>query len=206
MSIIQSPCENPKVNRGRFDELTSIAGKSAPRILDRYGAALPKPFVEFDKARRGDALNLDLYDYDPDQDVAVVQVRHSFRRYRNGYLNTHVDYVLVGFNELTGLPLRHPVSAHKVRAAIRRNPDDAAADVRAAQRWMWSVTERQLQKGIRQGDVLMVPERGEPKSINAELGTRHVVGESHEVRAYRIISTASGRIWALSPSVWHSKD
>lgn len=191
--------------RGRFNEITNINGRPAAETLKRFEPALPPTFAEFDKAKRGDALNVDLYGLDPEQDVAVVQVRHSFRRYRNGFLNTHIDYVLVGFNELTGLPFRHPVSAYIVRAAIRRNPSDPVVAVRAAQRWMWSVTERQLTNGVRQGDVLLVPERGQPRPVKAELGVNHVVGGSHEIRAARIVELQSGRVWALSPSVWHAK-
>lgn len=196
----------PAVMRGRHDEIITVNGQSAKIILREFGDALPEPFVSFDKAGRGDALNCDLYAYDEEQGVAVVQVRHAFRRYRNGYLNRHVDYVLVGRNEMTGQLFRHPVSAPKVRAAIRRDRLNPAAGVLAAQQWMWGVTPRQQANGIRQGDVLLVAERGEPKNITAELGTTHVVGGSHEIRAQRIVQVGNSRIWAWSPSLWHTKD
>ena len=193
------------IKRGRFDQIETVDSKPATNILDHFKPALPEQFVKFDMAGRGDALNHDLYGVDPEQDVAVVQVRHSFRRYRNGFLNQHKTYVLCGFNELTKQPFRHPVGAAAVRASIRRDPIDPAAPVRAAQRWMWEVTERQLAIGIRQGDVLLVPERGQPK-VAKEIGTEHIVGQSHQIRAARVVVTIDGRVWAFSPSVWHAKN
>lgn len=197
---------HPKIKRGHFDQIVSIFMDNPIKLMGRFSLCLPETFMEFDKAKRGDALNCDLYGFDPAQNVAVIQIRHSFRRYRNGYLNTHVDYVLVGFNEITNQPFRHPVSAQAVRTAIRRSPKDPAAPIRAAQRWMWQVTDRQLDQSIRQGDVLLVPERGQPKAVEAELGTTYLLGGSHEIRAERIVRLSRHRIWALSPAIWHAKD
>lgn len=209
--------QTPQANRGAYDEILRLVGVSETpqQIISRFAAALPGKFVAFDRKSRGDALNHDLYGYDPEQDVAVIQIRHAFRRYRDGYLNVHKDYVLVGRNEITGLPFRHPVSATAIRAGIRADRRDPAAAVRAAQRWMWGVSDKQLTKaladGCRQGDVLLVAERGKPAAAKVlrEVGTTYILGESHEVRAAEVLIVAGKGdtevVWARDPALWHAK-
>lgn len=203
----------PSIRRGEYGEILQIhheAGLTPATIIARYAEVLPETYAAFDKKQRGDALNLDLYGYDLAQDVAVVQIRHAFRRYRNGYLNLRKDYVLVGRNE-NGNAFRHPVEAAAIRAAIRKAPEDPGAAVRGAQRWMWGVTDRQLTAslaaGMRQGDVLLVRERcPAAKDVVAERGTTVVIGESHVIRAQRTVELRNGRILAFAPSLWHSKN
>lgn len=152
----------PGAKRGRYDEIISINGIPARQILNGFRPCLPERFVEFDRAGRGDALNVDLYGHCPAQNVAIVQVRHAFRRARKHRMNLHKDYVLCRFNELTHAPFRHPVSARAVHASIRKDGSDPAAPVCAAQRWMWQVTEKQLAVSVRQGDILLVPASRKP--------------------------------------------
>lgn len=211
-SAIPAIALEPTIRRGEFGEILHFrqeAGLTPAVVIARYAEVLPETFAAFDKKQRGDALNLDLYGYDLSQDVAVMQIRHAFRRYRNGFLNVRKDYVLVGRNE-NGTTFRHPVEATAVRHAIRKAPEDPGAAVRGAQRWMWNVTDDQLTAsltaGMRQGDVLLVRERcPAAKDIVAERGTTAVIGDSHEIRAHRIVEVRNGRILAFAPSIWHSK-
>lgn len=202
----------PAIRRGGYGEIVHIQGEAEltpAKLIARYAEVLPESFVAFDNKQRGDALNLDLYGYELSQDVAVVQIRHAFRRYRNGFLNLRKDYVLVGRNE-NGNLFRHPVEAAAVRHAICKAPEDPGAAVRGAQRWMWNVTDRQLTAsmaaGMRQGDVLLVRERRPAaKDVVAERGTTVVIGGSHVIRAQRIVELRNGRVLAFAPSIWHSK-
>lgn len=196
--------------RGYYNEIIAItlADGTAVRpddIIEKFKGALPERFIEFDKAMRGDCLNLDLYGYDPEQDVAIIQIRHFFRRYRKGFSNTHKDYVLVGRNEITNELFRHPVSAHAVHAAIRKDESDPVAPVRGAQKWMWSVNDKQLASGIRQGDILIVPSRGKPRTAVAIEGDTVLVGGTHEVHAYEFCKDKKGVIYAMGPTVRHTK-
>jgi hypothetical protein len=106
----------------------------------------------------------------------------------------------VGRNEITGEYFRHPVGSQAVRAAIKVDPHPAAV-VRAVQRWMWEVTEKQLAVSIRQGDILLVPERSVPEIPSR--GTVLTVAESHEIRADEV--RLNGRCYALNPTVTHTK-
>jgi len=175
----------------------------ATAVICVFRECLEAEYIEFDVKGRGAALNHALYGYDPAQGVAVVQARQALRRRKFGYLTTHKTYFLVGRNEITGEYFRHPVSAHAVRAAIRKNPDPAAA-VRAVQRWMWEVSEKQLAQAVRQGDILLVPEKRVPDWTGGDaLYHRLTVAESHEIRADEI--RVNGRCYALNPTIVHTK-
>jgi hypothetical protein len=209
---VHEPADAPRATakRGYYDEITSIsladgAVLSGAEIIQKFGAALPETFVEFDKKMRGDSLNLDLYGCDIEQDVAIIQIRHFFRRYRNSYANIHKDYVLVGRNEITNELFRHPVSAHAVHAGIRKNDKDPVAAVRAAQRWMWGVSDKQLASGIRQGDILIVPAKGKPAHAEMIEADTVLVGETHEVHASAFCRDRKGVVFAYGPTVRHTK-
>lgn len=202
--MMANPASTPVAKRGRYDQIISINDIPALQVLNGFRSCLPERFVEFDRAGRGDALNVDLYGHCPAQNVAIVQVRHAFRRARNHHMSTHKNYVLCGFNEVTGAPFRHPVSARAVHASIRKDGFDPAAPVYAAQRWMWQVTETQLAVSVRQGDILLVPEGRRPAgtTIPEEV---HLVGGSHEVRSQHIVVGRTGRVFAWAPTIWHTK-
>ncbi|MCO6387477.1 hypothetical protein [Aliihoeflea sp. 40Bstr573] len=218
--MLMTPCpdQNLKANsslsgvvqRGSYGEilrgtLADGASIDVTGILACFASVLPEKFVEFDNKQRGDALNLELYGYDYSQGVAIVQIRHAFRRYRNGYLNVHKDYVLVGQNEETREFFRHPVSAHAVHAAIRKDDLDPIAPVRGAQRWMWSVTDKQLSQGIRQGDILIVPAKSRPPLAEPIDATSVMVGRTHEIHASAFCRDKKGIVWAFAPTVRHTK-
>lgn len=184
--------------RGIMSRLEALKSEDGEPIL-------PETFVDFDKRSRGDSLNLDLYGYDPDQDVYIIQIRHFFRRYANGFANVHKDYVMVGLNE-TGTAFRHPVGAHGLHAAIRKDPENPSAVVRAAQKWMWEVTDKQLEKAVRQGDVLMFPVRARPANATAVNGNVVTVGDTHQINASEFVLDGKGRVYALGPTIRHSKN
>lgn len=70
---------------------------------------------------------------------------------------------------------------------------------------MFGVKPGKLAKSVRQGDVLLSPERSGPKGEVEELGTGIVVGGSHAVEATRVVRDSKGTVWALDPIVRHSK-
>lgn len=195
----------PVYSRGRYGELTNtVSGQSVKEILGQFAPCLPAEFAQFDHRKRGDAVKWDLYGLDQVQNVGVIQIRHTWRRRATHFLSVHKTYVLAGFNEITEAPFRHPVSASAVRAAVRRGADPVGV-VRAAQCWMWGVTQAQLERSTRQGDVLLVPERNAPRGEILECGTRATVGRTHEIRAVRIVQTDE-RVYALNPRVIHLRD
>lgn len=193
--------------RGAYDVLTSAFGRDHYAIQCDFLPALPEEYSEWDRKKRGGSLSCDLYGYDPEQQVAVFQVRSTSRIYaRQQYLSIRKCYILAGFNELTKLPFRHPVGSHAVRAAINAGDGNPISVVRAAQKWMWQCTDKQLDSGLRQGDVLIVKERGNPaaKDNAKALGTSHIIGGSHVIKAAEIVEL-DGRIYARDPMLSHAK-
>ncbi|MBS1054747.1 hypothetical protein [Gluconobacter kondonii] len=189
--------------RGYFKNLI---GEGTAEILAFLRPALPEPKCSFDYKGRGNAVNIALYAWDADQSVGVVQVRHTFKDYENSeFMTVHKTYVLCGFNE-NGEPFRHPVSPHTVRAAIRKS-DALEAGVIAAQKWMWGVTDKQLEASRRQGDVLIVPHRGNPKKGDFQsMGTTLILAKTHIIEAEEIIKIP-GKPWvfAKKPVLRHTK-
>lgn len=210
-------CLMPRVQkgeiRGHFDEVVSFGTSNlenlsqtrsripARGVVHLFKESLDEEYVGFDRKGRGSSLNHDLYGYDASQGVAIIQSRQAYRTHKNGYLSTRKTYFLCGHNE-NGAPFRHPISSSAVRGAINAGAN-ALGVVRAAQRWMWEVTDNQLSAGVRQGDLLLVPEHREPKGEHK--GQVMTLAESHEIHATEIIEGANGRIYAKNPRIIHSK-
>ncbi|MDX9861095.1 MAG: hypothetical protein RBS99_09255 [Rhodospirillales bacterium] len=104
--------------------------------------------------------------------------------------------------------LPHPVEARVVRRAVSVDPDDPAAAVSAAQCWIWQCTKDQLRAslaaGMRQGDILLV--RAHAPKGGEDVGSGFAVGGSHVIRADRVVQTADGRVFALNPTLEHTKN
>jgi hypothetical protein len=80
----------PVYSRGRYGELTNtISGQSVKEILAQFAPCLPGEFAQFDHRKRGDAVNWDLYGWDRAQNVAVIQIRHAWRRKATHFLSVH---------------------------------------------------------------------------------------------------------------------
>lgn len=197
--------QTPAVARDGYGAIVGRIGTvPVSEIHARYAAALPECYADFDRARRGDAVNHALYGYDGDRGLAVFQVRHFYRRSRHGYANVRKAYFLVGFTE-TGAPFRHPVSAHTIRAAVRGAASPAEV-VRVAERWIFRVTPAQHARSVRQGDILMFPARGRPAPAAEPIGRRLLLLDSHELRAHEIVRGTDGEVWAYDPTIYHLKD
>lgn len=207
-NCIGSIVRRSKEQRDRYDAIyqwvhhpgNTRSSLDAATVIGLFRDCLDSEYVDFDGKGRGSALNHDLYGYDPAQGVAVIQARQAYRRRKNHYMSTRKTYFLCGFNEITNSPFRHPISAAAIRGAIRAGAD-AVGVVKAAQRWMWEVTEKQLNASVRQGDLLLVPERGEPQG--EYMGQVMTMAGSHVIHAREI--RRNGRIYALNPQLIHAK-
>jgi hypothetical protein len=201
-----------ELRRGSYDEIlgwgeTHRPAVSAATVLRFFAPCLVEAYVDFDRKGRGDSLNHDLYSYCPTEGVAIVQTRHAFRRRANGYLNVHKSYFLVGFNELTGSPFRHPVSAHAVRAAVRKHGADQCGIIRACQAWMFQVSEVALAKSTRQGDVLATPVGAMPSWLERVPGIEASI-DTHRVVGLTIARdpTSPTVLWVQNPCITHDRE
>lgn len=104
--------------------------------------------IQSDKRRRGEAVNLDVYDQDSSQKLAVVQIRQA--RFRpNRFTKVRKDYYLVGRNE-NGNAFAHPVSS------VARKPDSGVVKALCE---IWETTPSVLPKIFRNGDTALIPIR-----------------------------------------------
>lgn len=202
---IKQHLKGMRCRRGPYDEITrwytSDTTVIAPLVLELFRPALEKEYCEFDRKRRGDALSHDLYAYDPDQGVAIIQARQFSRRRSHYFARVRKTYFLTGRNEITHEAFRHPVSAQVVRRAVRDFGDDQHAIIRAIQSWMWKIPVHRLETASRQGDVLLVPVR---RGRGQLVGTTLTLAESHVITA-KEIRLDHGRCFALDPTVIHVK-
>lgn len=184
--------------RGDFDEILKIGPVWPKTILALFRDCLTPEYCEFDRKGRGTALNHDLYGYDPSQGVAVVQARQCIgTKYGK---TSHKTYFLCGHNEITGAAFVHPVGSHAIRAAINAGGNSVEV-VFTAQRWMWEVTPKQLATAVRQGDLLLVPEKTPAGEYRGEVMT---LAGSHEIHADEI--RENGMVYALNPRLIHTKN
>lgn len=199
----------------RWFDATGRTVVTAAEVLALFRDCLPDTYCQFDRRGRGDAVNVDLYGYDPLERIAVVQARHAFRRAAGHlFLNVRKTYFLCGHNELTGLPFRHPVDAAAVHGALRHRDVRGSRIpgvelVRRVQGWMWQVTPNQLARAIRQGDVLVVPEPRLDRTAYRVTGLSGpaslLLADSHRVTADEVVEQ-NGRVYAWNPRLDHVKD
>ncbi|MGD9162572.1 MAG: hypothetical protein PVG39_29460 [Desulfobacteraceae bacterium] len=171
------------------------------RGTDEHGGW--QQYIDFDKHGRGSCINVDVYGIDVTAGLYVIQVRQFERRHKRGYGNVRKTYFLIGHNE-NGNPFAHPVSAHKIHAAIRRNPS-IESPVRAAQAWIWGIEEFDLDRVLRNGDTALIPITNPPGStqdITPASGMLRVV-DSHWLYSRNIRS--NGTIYAKNPTLRHFK-
>lgn len=188
---------------GRWGEIMCFRRIMASVIVDLFRGALDAEYVELDDKQRGSCLNHDLYAYDPKQGVAIIQARQFYRRAKNHYGATRKTYFLCGKNGITGEYFRHPIGAHAVRAACRKSTEKTRADVVfACQRWMWEVTAKQLEKSVRQGDILLVPEK--PPTSARPVGMSLTVAKSHKILGDEI--RLNKKCYTLNPRIVHTKN
>lgn len=154
--------------------------------------------ITSDRKRRGVALNVDLEDYDLSSRLAVVQVRQCVFHPRR-YNRVHKNYYLIGRNE------NGRAFAHSVPCGVARRGGENP--VVKAQAWIWDVTPKGLKRIVRQGDVALVPARGQQQGVH--LSAHHTaqfrVHDSHLLSASEV--WLHGRTWyALNPRLTHAKD
>jgi hypothetical protein len=142
------------MSRGFFGQLTSYPQFVSSLIseLERSGSFTTGIETHNKKGTRGESVNADVYGYEESQRLAVIQVRWC--RFRpNHYNQVRKDYYLCGYNE-SGTVFAHPIDSPARSSKALGSPEDC---VRWAECKIFSCTEKQLTKIVRQGDLAFVP-------------------------------------------------
>lgn len=132
--------------------------------------------IESDKKKRGSAINADLYGYDAEQGLAVVQVREAvFRPGR--YTRVRKDYYLIGTTE-SGATFAHPIESPARSKKSLATPESCVRYVLAR---IWNCRESDLEDIERQGDVAFVPITKLPEGAVSVEGPV-TIRDTHELR------------------------
>lgn len=138
--------------RNDFNALTTIPAWASDLITAVEKAGAFTRGIESDKKQRGSAINVDLYGFDAEQGLAVIQVREAtFRPGR--YTRVRKDYYLIGMTE-SGATFAHPVETPARSRKALESPEATVAYVLAK---IWDCRPQDLGDIERQGDVAFVP-------------------------------------------------
>jgi hypothetical protein len=163
-------------NRDEYGALTWAPDWVATLVREAEEAGVYTTGIDGD-ARRWVAVNTDVYGYDADQDLAVVQVRQS--RLTKYGRETRKDYHLLGHLE-SGAVFAHPVVSPRRSTRAAESP---VATVRYCLTKVWRCEEDDLDDIVRQGDVALIPEIGLPEGAETLDETEIIIAGSHRLRA-----------------------
>ena len=141
-------------DRGKYNEITRLRMTKGPIELSAgHNIDLKMIHGYFQDALKESAkvkleryteywTSVDLYGFDPEQKLAVYQVRHFIRwdnRETRGDTSLNKKYYLVGYDlekdeDEDDYSIREPVLIATINAAIRKSPNDPIAVVKAVQK------------------------------------------------------------------------
>lgn len=173
----------------RRDGFGAIVNADIPVGIDRLVDAVAKRLgwtlgIESTNRRGGyESHSLDVYGYDSDRDLVVVQLRRASRRREGWWQRVQKIYALIGQDD--GQLFSHPLTAspRRIPQLDDMRPEDV---VRWAESRIFGVSPKKLDGVIRQGDIALIPTRtipaaAEPIAPDADGVTRATIRGSHEI-------------------------
>jgi hypothetical protein len=135
-----------------------------------------------DKRQRGTAINVDLFGFEEEQGLIVVQVRQAVFHPRR-HTEVRKNYLLIGRNEETGGVFAHPVDSPARSKKALETPQTAVAYVLAK---VWGCRVEDLPEIHRQGDIAFVPVRSVPADATEVQGPVVLRG-THKITGDKIL-------------------
>jgi len=149
-------------------------------VTDAEKAGVYTRGIASDKKGRGTAVNVDVYGYDEEKRLAVVQVREC--RFGPGrFSQVRKDYYLLGYTE-SGKAFGHPVDSPARSRKALASPE---ATVAWAEARIWHCAVEDLSEVVRQGDVALVPARL-PETAERLEETQVILRGTHRLKAERL--------------------
>lgn len=154
-----------------------------------------------DKKHRGTAINVDLYGYDEERGLIVIQVRQAIFNPRR-FTEVRKNYFLIGRNEETGQVFTHPVDSPARSRSAMATPEGAVEFCLAK---IWDCKISDLPEVRRQGDVGFVPVKNPPADA-VEVQGPVVIRETHKITADKIVKDSKGQYYvARKATAKHTK-
>ena len=163
-------------SRNEFNALTNIPGWCSELIdaVEKDGAF--QRGIESDKKQSGSAINVDLFGYDTEQGLAVIQVREAVFHPRR-HTRVRKDYYLIGRTE-TGATFAHPVESPARSSKALESPKACVFYVLAK---IWNCRPQDVAEIERQGDVAFVPVYKVPSTATLLNGEAVTIRETHKL-------------------------
>lgn len=169
--------ETNATTRDDFNALVNAPqwAKDLINVVEKDGAF--QRGIESDKKQRGSAINVDLYGYDANQSLAIIQVREA--QFRPGrFTKVRKDYYLIGRTE-TGATFAHPIDSPARSRKALETPESCVRWVLAK---IWNCREADLGDIERQGDVAFVPVRKIPDTAQPIInGEAVLIRDTHKL-------------------------
>lgn len=140
--------------RGYYNELESYPTWVSEIIKDLEGRAFTTG-IEFNRKQGFEAVNYSVYGFAivEGQQLAILQLRRSYRRRAGYFMSVRKDYYLVGRNE-NGNTFAHPIENVCVRGKALDNIEGAVLKALAL---IWGVKVDEIGLIVRNGDMAFVP-------------------------------------------------
>ena len=156
--------------------------------------------IESDKKQRGQAVNVDLFGYDEEQKIIVVQVRQAIFHPRR-FTEVRKNYLLIGRNEETGAVFTHPVESPARSKKALETPESCVAYVLAK---IWDCRMEDLDEIKRQGDIAFIPVCSIPAGA-VEVQGPVVIRDTHKITGEKIYQAGETYYIAKHGHATHTK-
>lgn len=165
-TITRDKPSEDSVSRGRYGEIITIPDETTELLNAIKDAAGWKVGIEGLRRFGGfEARSIDVYGYDTARDLAVVQLRRTFRKNINKFMRISKVYALIGRDD--GQLFSHVLesSPRRVWDLQWRTPESV---VRWAEKIIFGLrSEDEVDAIKRQGDIALVPIKALPKDAVA---------------------------------------
>ena len=146
----------PVIKRGRHDEITNPPAAVRKLVAAVKASAGWQEGIESLNSRGGfEARSIDVFGFDESRNLAVVQLRRSYKRKASHFMQVSKAYALIGIDD--GQVFSHVLenSPRRLRDIAERSPESV---VRWAEKMIFGLKNEADVDGIkRQGDIALVP-------------------------------------------------
>jgi len=183
--------------RNQWNALTSWPEFAKKLALDAERAGTFETGIESDKKQRGTSINTDLFGYDQDKVLIVLQVREC--HFRPGRFNqVRKDYYLIGRNE-NGNVFAHPCESPARSKWALSSPENTVEFILCK---IWECKPDELALIKRQGDIALIPSPLPAGSIETE--NEIVLRQTHKIIG-KIMRAPNGCLFCEQAKVIHTK-
>jgi len=184
--------------RGNFNELTSWPQWVRDLSRELQNSGVYTTGIESDNKQRGTSINVDLYGYKEEENLAIIQVRECVFHPRR-FNQVRKNYYLIGRGD-TGQVFAHPIES-PIRSKKALETPESTVDFALSKIWDCPIDD--LPFIIRQGDIAFIPVPSLPKNA-IESSNSIILRETHKITG-KIWKTPDGKLYCQKARMIHTK-